>query len=111
MKKENEVERIMDSLEVSRKEAEEIWAADNSDEMAEEQAELDAKAKENIKNYTQSEKTYNKGKKKERKVDEVKLQILQQVQAVLGGEIEKEISLHFEVDGVKYSFNLVKHRN
>lgn len=109
MKKENEVKRIMAALGVSRKEAEEIWAADNSDEMTEEQIELEAKAKKNVKNYTQSEKSHNKGKKKERKIDETKLQILKQVQAIIGGEIENEKAIHFEVDGVKYSFNLVRH--
>jgi len=109
-KKEKEIEQIMKSLDVSRQEAEEIWKDDNSDEMTPEQAELDKKAKENIKNYTQSEKKFNKGKKKERKVNNEKLAILQAIQKIIGGEIEKEIALHFVQNDKNYTLKLIAHR-
>lgn len=110
MKKEEAIKRYMSTLDISREEAEQLWEDDNSKEMTEEQADLEKKAKRNIKNYTQSEKAHNKGKKKERAVDTEKLAILQQIQTVIGGEIEKELAIHFEQDGVSYTLKLTKHR-
>jgi Asp-tRNA(Asn)/Glu-tRNA(Gln) amidotransferase B subunit len=109
-KKEKEIQKIKKSLGVSKEEAEQIWEDDNSDEMVPEQAELDKKAKQNIKNYTQSEKKFNKGKKKERKVNNEKLQILQAIQEIVGGEIEKEIALHFVQNDQSYTLKLIAHR-
>lgn len=108
IKKEKEIEQIMKSLDITHKEAEEIWEDDNSDEMKPEQAELDKKAK-TVKNYTQSEKKFNKGKKKERKVDNEKLKILQQIQKIIGGEIEKEKAIHFVQNNQNYTLQLIRH--
>lgn len=109
--KEAEIKNYMKSLDISREEAEQLWLDDQDEKggSTEEQIKLSAKAKKDFKNYTTTEKVHQK-KKRERKVDEEKLAILKQIQAVLGGEIEKEVSLHFTVGEVEFSLNLVKHR-
>lgn len=108
-KREEEIKNYMMTLQISKEEAEQLWEDDNSDELTPEQIELGEKAKKNIKNYTQSEKSHNKGKKKERKIDIEKLEILQQVQALIGGEIENEVALHFSLNGSNFTFKLTRH--
>ena len=75
--------------------------------------EMTEKAKE-ITRYEQSG-----GRKKparERKVDNIKLEILQELAATLEDvykipvDIEKEVCLHFSVDGEDYSIKLTRHR-
>ena len=117
LKKESEIIRIMKGLKCSREEAEEVWADDNSDEMTEEQAELERKAKENGTEKHRGESTKErKPTKRERKVDIEKGNILKSVAELLNGNgaecepMTNEVDLHFTLNGNRYSIKLTKHR-
>ena len=117
LKKESEIIRIMKGLKCSREEAEEVWADDNSDEMTEEQAELERKAKENGTEKHRGESTKErKPTKRERKVDIEKGNILKSVAELLSGNrtecepMTNEVDLHFTLNGNRYSIKLTKHR-
>lgn len=79
-------------------------------------AEMEIKAK-SIKNYTQSAETTKERKPKERKVDEDKAMILENLKKGLTIlidsatiSIENENKLHFQFNGNHYTVNLIKHR-
>ena len=117
LKKESEIIRIMKGLKCSRAEAEEVWADDNSDEMTEEQAELERKARENGTEKHRGESTKErKPIKRERKVDIEKGNILKSVAELLSGNgaecepMTNEVDLHFTLNGNRYSIKLTKHR-
>lgn len=117
LKRENEIIRIMKGLKCSREEAEEIWADDNSDEMTEEQAELDRKAKENGTEKHRGEGTTERKKStRERKVDTEKGKILSEIEKLfnqLGYEnisIKNEVELSFKLNDNNYTLKLTKHR-
>lgn len=114
--KENIILNYMKSLDIDRAEAEQMFEDDYSDTILPEVAELTKKAKQNIKNYTEGDKTHNKGKNRVRVVDNEKLQLLQIMGTALTSngclktEIEKEVNLHFTFNGNAYSIKLTKHR-
>lgn len=117
LQKENEIIRIMKGLKCSRSEAEQVWADDNSDEMTEEQVQLEKKAKENGTEKHRGESTKErKPTKRERKVDTEKGEILKAVADLLrerGAECESmtnEVDLHFTFNHNRYSIKLTKHR-
>jgi hypothetical protein len=115
MNKEKEIKRIQTALGCSYAEAVEVWECDNSEIDTPEQEELTKKAKD-IKNYTQSEKAFKKGRNKERKVDTEKLSILQEVEKSLIEykatkiSINKEVEINFSVNNEDYTLKLIKHR-
>ena len=85
-------------------------------EEAMEIAEMEIKAK-GIKNYTQSAETAKERKPRERKVDEDKATILENLKrgltllvnsAIIS--VENENKLHFKFNGNDYTVNLIKHR-
>lgn len=75
--------------------------------------EMTEKAKE-ITRYEQSGE--RKKPARERKVDNIKLDILQTIAAALeseygmGVDIEKEVNIHFNLSGEDYSIKLTRHR-
>ena len=67
-----------------------------------------------VKNYVQAKE--RKQVKKERKVDTVKLELLNLVAAALKQEMdidctfENEVALHFQNEGQDYTFKLTRHK-
>lgn len=110
--KEKEIESYMKKLQISREEAEQLWMDDHSDEMTEEQAELEAKAK-NFKRYEKSE-TKKERKPREVKPDEIKVALIAEITKNLEWltpsikNPQKEIT--FEYEGENYSLSLIRHR-
>lgn len=101
------VEKVIEEL---KKDSE---FADLSDEELKEVAEMEIKAG-NIKNYTQS--TVEKKKvKKERKVDNDKLELMNVFKDTLSdigivSTLENEVRLNFSFNGAEYTVTLTKHR-
>jgi hypothetical protein len=82
--KEKEILNYMETLDLTREEAEQLWEDDNSDEMTPEQAELTAKAKELGRHMGESMKE-RKPREKVRKIDEEKKMILAEFAESLNG--------------------------
>ena len=84
-------------------------------EEAKEMAEMEVKAKKEVKNVAQSGKK-RKPSKKERKVDEEKGAILREVKALLeelgatDTEMKTETKINFLLNGDSYSVTLTRHR-
>lgn len=113
--KEKEILNYMETLDLTREEAEQLWADDNSDEMTPEQAELTAKAKELGRHMGESMKE-RKPREKVRKVDEEKKIILAEFAESLNGinaeitEVKTETEITFKYGGNVYTVKLTKHR-
>lgn len=113
---EKEIKYLMDKYQLTRDEAVQMWREDNGLEENAEIEEMTAKAKE-IRRYEKADKPKSKSKK-ERKVDTVKLFIieviqesLQQLEQFENIEIvnpEREIA--FTIGKDNYSITLTKHR-
>lgn len=114
MTKEQQIEKYMKSLEISREEAEQLWEDDQEDFIGEEGEQMTAKAKE-IRRYEQAEEKKER-KPRERKVDEDKLFIFTKVKDLFEELELAEISLKTETEisflfnGASYSLKLTKHR-
>ena len=111
-----EVDKLMDNLDISLAEACELWLADNDKITNPEQEEIDKKAKMGARHYEKSANP-RKNAKKERKIDENKLEILNLILksfendsniAITGQKTETE--LHFEYKNEEYTVKLTKHR-
>ena len=74
MTKEQEIQKHMQVLGLTREQAEQLWEDDNSDFVSEEMAEMERKAKAN-RRYEQSDKPRAKAKR-ELKIDEDKVKII-----------------------------------
>lgn len=113
--KEKEILNYMETLDLTREEAEQLWEDDNSDEMTPEQAELTAKAKELGRHMGESMKE-RKPREKVRKVDEEKKMILAEFAESLNGinaeitEVKTETEITFKYGGNVYTVKLTKHR-
>lgn len=113
MDKEKSILNYMEKLHISREEAEQLYNDDLADYIGEDGEQMQEKAKA-VKNYTQGEKPKRKNSK-ERKIDTEKLEILKRIKCLLEGfgysvELEKEVALHFKMNGSEYSLKLIKHR-
>lgn len=114
MTKEQEIQRNMELLQISREEAEQLYEDDHSDEVLPEVAEMEKKAAK-IKNYTQSDKPRKKAEKV-RKVDEEKGYILGEVRTLLeklgaeGLATKTETEISFTLNENAYTIKLTKHR-
>lgn len=113
--KEKEILNYMETLDLTREEAEQLWEDDNSDEMTPEQAELTAKAKELGRHMGESMKE-RKPREKVRKIDEEKKMILAEFAESLNGinaeitEVKTETEITFKYGGNVYTVKLTKHR-
>ena len=113
--KEKEILNYMETLDLTREEAEQLWEDDNSDEMTPEQAELTAKAKDLGRHMGESMKE-RKPREKVRKVDEEKKMILAEFVESLNGinakitEIKTETEIIFKYGDNVYTVKLTKHR-
>ena len=113
--KEKEILNYMQTLDLTREEAEQLWEDDNSDEMTPEQAELTEKAKELGRHIGESMKE-RKPREKVRKVDEEKKMILAEFAESLNGinaeitEVKTETEITFKYGDNVYTVKLTKHR-
>lgn len=113
--KEQEIEKNMRLLKISREEAEQLWEDDHSEEVLPEVAEMEKKAKK-IKNYVSSTEKHKKKAVKERKVDEEKKRLLTLCRIPIEGAgainmtQKNEAELSFEFGENEYTIKLIKHR-
>ena len=119
MTKEQEIQKHMQVLGLTREQAEQLWEDDNSDFVSEEMAEMERKAKAN-RRYEQSDKPRTKAKR-EPKIDQEKVNIidfiwgcmlnnthLMELDDVEVSNPQREIT--FRVGENEYSLVLTKHR-
>lgn len=124
MSKEEQIQKYMTSLGLSREDAEQLWEDDQADFIGEEGEEMTQKAKQ-IRRYEQSEKPKEKTQRKQ-KIDEEKVAILSWIldglmnrhrlieeddwdfEEVKLVNPQKEIT--FKVGENEYSISLIKHR-
>ena len=124
MSKEEQIQKYMTSLGLSREDAEQLWEDDQADFIGEEGEEMTQKAKQ-IRRYEQSEKPREKTQRKQ-KIDEEKVAILSWIldglmnrhrlveeddwdfEEVKLVNPQKEIT--FKVGENEYSISLIKHR-
>ena len=115
MTKEQQIEKYMKSLDISREEAEQLWLDDQEDFIGEEGEQMTQKAKES-RRYEQAEPTKKERKPKERKVDTDKYFILSRTKTLLEGlglvdiSMKTETELNFNYNGSDYTFKLTKHK-
>ena len=113
MTKEQEIQKHMKLLGISREEAEQLWEDDQNDFIGEEGEEMTQKAKE-IKRYEKGDKPKAKAKK-ERKVDENKKVILGKLHKALETfvkitNVKTETEISFVYNDEEYTLKLTKHR-
>lgn len=114
MTKEQEIQKYMKKLDISRAEAEQLWQDDHDEVVTAEMAEMEKKAKQ-IKRYEKSDKK-RKASTRERKVDEEKGRLIRDYKTLtegLGGEItsiKNEAEFSFLFNGNSYTVKLIKHR-
>ena len=114
MTKEQEIQKHMQVLGLTREEAEQLWEDDKEDFIGDEGEGMQAKAKKNIRNQGQSTKKRKKTTR-EKKVDNEKLEILKLCQGILEengiiATIEKEVAIHFEIEDTQFTLQLTRHR-
>ena len=115
MTKEQQIEKYMKSLEISREEAEQLWEDDQADYIGEQGEEMTAKAKE-IRRYEQSAEKKER-KPREKKLDEDKVKLIKFLyDEMLSGGLDKveikneQREITFLYKDAEYSVTLTKHR-
>ena len=124
MTKEQEIQKHMQVLGLTREQAEQLWEDDNSDFVSEEMTEMERKAKAN-RRYEQSDKPRAKAKR-EPKIDQEKVAILDWLESAMvsrhtlidedewdfaeitRANLQREIT--FQIGENEYSLVLTKHR-
>ena len=114
MTKEQEIQRHMQVLGLTREQAEQLWEDDQEDFIGEEGEEMTKKAKE-IKRYEKAEKPKGERKPKERKVDLDKKKLLELCEKALEDyvfdlTVKTETEISFEFQNENYTLKLTKHR-
>ena len=115
MTKEQEIQKYMEKLEISKEEAEQLWKDDHEDYVSPEMAKMEKKSKQ-MKRYTKGEVT-KKRTPKERKVDEEKKHILDCYRVLTEGlkgttitAVKNEAEFSFTLNENSYTVKLIKHR-
>lgn len=124
MSKEEQIQKYMVSLGLSREDAEQLWEDDQADFIGEEGEEMTQKAKQ-IRRYEQSEKPREKTQRKQ-KIDEEKVAILSWILDGLMNRhrlieeddwdfeevnlVNPQKEITFKVGENEYSISLIKHR-
>ena len=113
MTKEEQIKSYMTKLKISREEAEQLWEDDQEDYIGDAGEEMTKKAKE-IKRYEKADKPKSKSKK-ERKIDENKLLILDKLHKTLETFVKitnrkTETEISFVYNDESYTLKLTKHR-
>jgi alpha-L-fucosidase len=111
--KEKEIKKYMEKLGISYEEAEQLWEDDQEDYIGEEGEQMTKKAK-GLKRYEKAD-TKRKKSTRERKVDNVKLYLLELAEDGLEGYVENieyynELSFSFDYEGEHFSLKLTRHR-
>lgn len=111
-----EIDKLMDSLDISLAEACELYLADNDTIENEEQNKADAFAKGGKRHYEKSDKPRKKTEKV-RKIDFEKGYLLEIMRKALENEakidnfwVKTETELYFSYNGNNYTVKLTKHR-
>lgn len=115
MTKEQEIQKHIELLGLTREQAEQLWEEDNADYVNEEMAEMERKAKAN-RRYEQSDKPRAKAKR-EVKIDEEKVKIIDFLMRILAVSDVSQLEVKnpqreiaFQLNGADYSLTLTKHR-
>lgn len=115
MTREQEIQKHIELLGLTREQAEQLWEEDNADYVSEEMAEMERKAKAN-RRYEQSDKPRAKAKR-EVKIDEEKVKIIDFLMRVLADSDVSQLEIKnpqreiaFQLNGADYSLTLTKHR-
>ena len=111
--KEKAIKNYMEKLKISHEEAEQLWEDDQEDYIGEEGEKMTKKAK-GLKRYEKAD-TKRKKSTRERKVDNVKLYLLELAEDGLEGYVENieyynELSFSFDYEGEHFSLKLTRHR-
>lgn len=113
MTREQEIQKHIELLGLTREQAEQLWEEDNADYVSEEMAEMERKAKAN-RRYEQSDKPRAK---REVKIDEEKVKIINFLMRVLADSDVSQLEVKnpqreiaFQLNGADYSLTLTKHR-
>ena len=115
MTKEQEINKLMETLSISREEAEETYDFDHDKTNNDYADSLTAKAKSCIRPYEQSKPTKATGKK-ERKIDKEKDALLKSIKPVLEQNrcenitVKTETEISFSLGDNSYSLKLIKHK-
>lgn len=115
MTKEQEINKLMETLSISREEAEETYNYDHDKTNNDYADSLTAKAKSFIRPYEQSKPTKTAGKK-ERKIDHKKQVLLNDVELLFKSfgckniTRKTETEINFEMDDDSYTLKLIRHR-
>lgn len=115
MTKEQEIKKLMDTLSISRQEAEETYDFDHDKTNNDIADNLTAKAKSVGRSYEQSKPTKAAGQR-ERKIDKEKESILKNVRPVLEQigcksiVVKTETEISFSLGDNDYTFKLTKHK-
>ena len=104
----------MQALDISRDEAIQLIADDESDNITDAGEKLTQRAKENINRYTRAN-VENKKTSRLRKVDSQKKGLLDMIAAAINDkvidlQVETETALHFHYCNECYTLKLIKHR-
>lgn len=124
MTKEQEIQKYMKKLDISREEAEQMWLDDHSLEVLPEVAEIELKASK-VRRYEKSD-TPRKKTERVRKIDPIKVEIIatlaRNITRVVYSEenedfyvdnvaiVKPEKEITFTLKGDSYSVTLTKHR-
>ena len=114
--KEQEIQNYMEKLQISRKEAEELWQDDHDDFIGEEGEQYETKAKQAGRRYEQSEKKKRKPSKRERKVDTEKWKLLNYLMNGIKAEgieiagIHNETDFTFDFGEFNFTVKLTRHK-
>lgn len=114
--KEKEIQTYMEKLQISRKEAEELWQDDHDDFIGDEGEQYETKAKQAGRRYEQSEKKKRKPTKRERKVDTVKLELLNYLMDGITAkgieitDIHNETDFSFDFGEFNFTVKLTRHK-
>jgi ParB-like chromosome segregation protein Spo0J len=113
--REQEIQKHIAVLGITREQAEQLWLEDNTDYVNEEMAEMEQKAKAN-RRYEVSDKPRAKAKR-EPKIDEDKVKIINfLMQALADGDVSQlevknpQREVAFQFNGADYSLTLTKHK-
>ena len=114
--KEQEIKQLMETLELTREEAEETWAFDHNENAVNEEADaLTEKAKKNVKICEQSSVS-RKSYERERKVDTEKKEIIEVLNNALFnslnvvGEVKTETEINFTFNESDFTIKLTRHK-
>lgn len=110
------IDKYMKNLDLSKEEAIQMWLEEEGEETNEEWEAADTKAKEVKINHGAEADKKKPRKPRERKVDEIKLRLINIVadalteQEIKITDVKNEVEISFDYEEESYTFKLTKHR-